>query len=344
MRHPFREAVPNAGLAIETRGLVKVFGGHRAVDGVNLNVRTGTIFGLLGPNGAGKTTTLRMLATLLRPDAGTARIFGCDTVKEPHHVRRLIGVTGQYATVDETLTARENLIIFSRLLGLGRTEARRRAAELLEQFGLAEASDRQLKSFSGGMRRRLDLAASLIVQPPLLFLDEPTTGLDPRSRAQVWEMIRKLVKTGSTVLLTTQYLDEADQLADRIAVIDRGRVIAEGTADELKASVGASSLELAVRHAKDHAEARRIVEETLRVRAGAQPESGKITAPMADAGRLADLLTALRERGIELAEISVRKPTLDEVFMAVTGRPAAGDGNGPPGCGPDHAPEKEAAG
>ncbi|TGV31093.1 ATP-binding cassette domain-containing protein, partial [Mesorhizobium sp. M00.F.Ca.ET.186.01.1.1] len=227
--------------AVEARGLVKVFGDNRAVDGVDLNVRAGSIYGVLGPNGAGKTTTIRMLATLLRADGGEARIFGHDVTKEAHVVRQLIGVTGQYASVDESLSATENLIIFSRLLGLGRAEAKRKAAELLEEFGLTEAAKRPLKHFSGGMRRRLDLAASLIAQPPLIFLDEPTTGLDPRTRSQMWDTIRRLVETGSTVLLTTQYLDEADQLADRIAVIDRGRVVAEGTVDELKASVGNSA-------------------------------------------------------------------------------------------------------
>jgi len=341
MRHAFPDPAADGVPAIEARGLVKAFGGRRAVDGVDLLVRTGTIFGILGPNGAGKTTTIRMLATLLKPDEGTARIFGRDVVKEPHRVRRLIGVTGQYASVDETLTARENLIIFSRLLGLGRGEARRRSEELLDRFGLADAADRPLKQFSGGMRRRLDLAASLIVQPPLLFLDEPTTGLDPRTRAQLWDMIRELVRTGSTVLLTTQYLDEADQLADRIAVIDHGRVAAEGTADELKASVGTSTLQLMVRNGRDVAEARRIVERTLRVRTAAMPESGTITAPMAGADDLAGLLIALREQGIAVAEISVRKPTLDEVFLAITGRPAGDSASNE--HDPDREPEKEAA-
>jgi ABC-2 type transport system ATP-binding protein len=299
-----------------------VFGRTRAVDGIDLNVRAGTIYGVLGPNGAGKTTTIRMLATLLRPDAGTARIFGYDTVKEPHIVRQLIGVTGQYASVDETLSAAENLMLFSRLLGLPRAEARRRTEELLEEFGLTEAAKRPLKQFSGGMRRRLDLAASLIAQPPLIFLDEPTTGLDPRTRARMWETIRRLVETGSTVLLTTQYLDEADQLADRIAVIDRGRVVAEGTPDELKASVGRSSLRLKVMDERNIAEARRIVEEALRVRSGVTPEAGVITAPVADADQVADLLIALRARGIALAGISVQKPTLDEVFLTITGHAA----------------------
>ncbi|CAM3861417.1 ATP-binding cassette domain-containing protein [Cohnella lubricantis] len=305
--------------AVEARGLVKVFGDNRAVDGVDLNVRAGSIYGVLGPNGAGKTTTIRMLATLLRPDAGSARIFGHDVTKESQVVRQLIGVTGQYASVDESLSATENLIIFSRLLGLGRAEAKRKAVELLEEFGLMEAAKRPLKNFSGGMRRRLDLAASLIAQPPLIFLDEPTTGLDPRTRAQMWETIRRLVKTGSTVLLTTQYLDEADQLADRIAVIDRGHVVAEGTVDELKASVGTSSLHLRVQQTQDLEAARRIAERVLRVQTSVSSEAAKMTAPLADADLTADLLIALREEGIRLAEVSVQKPTLDEVFLTITG-------------------------
>lgn len=313
----------NTEWAVEARGLVKTFGENRAVDGVDLNVRAGSIYGVLGPNGAGKTTTIRMLATLLRPDAGQARIFGHDVVKESHIVRQLIGVTGQYASVDESLSATENLIIFSRLLGLGRSEARKKAEELLEEFGLTEAAKRPLKHFSGGMRRRLDLAASLIAQPPLIFLDEPTTGLDPRTRSQMWDTIRRLVVTGSTVLLTTQYLDEADQLADRIAVIDRGHVVAEGTVDELKASVGTSALHLRVHDAKDIAGAQEIVEQVLQVRSSVTAEAAKITAPMADADQVTDLLIALRTRGIQLAEISVQKPTLDEVFLTITGHGAA---------------------
>jgi ABC-2 type transport system ATP-binding protein len=313
-------SAPDTEWAIEARGLQKFYGGRPAVNGVDLKVRSGTIYGVLGPNGAGKTTTIRMLATLIKPDGGTARIFGYDTVSKPHLVRRLISVTGQYATVDESLTAYENLIVFSRLLGLTRAESRKRAAELLEQFGLTEAARRPLKQFSGGMRRRLDLAAGLIVETPLLFLDEPTTGLDPRTRALVWEIIRNAVRKGTAVLLTTQYLDEADQLADRIAVIDRGRVVAEGTADELKAAVGTSSLQLRVRDEEETARARQTVEQVLRVRSHVTVEVGKITAPMAGADQLADLLVALRNRGIVPVEISVQKPTLDEVFMAITGR------------------------
>ncbi|WP_169082414.1 ATP-binding cassette domain-containing protein [Paenibacillus sp. PL91] len=314
-----KKEADNGDWAIEARGLVKAFGSFRAVDGVDLNVRAGSIYGVLGPNGAGKTTTIRMLATLLRPDEGSARIFGHDVVKESQIVRQLIGVTGQYASVDESLSATENLIIFSRLLGLGRAEARKKAGELLEEFGLTEAAKRPLKNFSGGMRRRLDLAASLIAQPPLLFLDEPTTGLDPRTRAQMWDTIRRLVKTGSTVLLTTQYLEEADQLADRIAVIDHGRVVAEGTLDELKASVGSSSLHLRVQNPQDIEAARKTVEQVLRIQVNVSYEDGKLTAPIANVDHVTDLLNALREAGIHLAEMSVQKPTLDEVFLNITG-------------------------
>ncbi|NOV04346.1 ATP-binding cassette domain-containing protein [Paenibacillus planticolens] len=311
---------PNNGdLAVEALGLVKTFGDNRAVDGVNLNVRAGSIYGVLGPNGAGKTTTIRMLATLLRPDSGSAKIFGHDVQKESQIVRQLIGVTGQYASVDESLSATENLIIFSRLLGLGRAESKRKAAELLEEFGLTEAAKRPLKNFSGGMRRRLDLAASLIAQPPLIFLDEPTTGLDPRTRSQMWDTIRRLVNTGSTVLLTTQYLEEADQLADRIAVIDRGHVVAEGTVDELKASVGTSSLHLRLENPLDIESARETVERVLKVPSTVTAEAAKITAPMTNADLVTDLLVSLREKGIKLSEMSVQKPTLDEVFLTITG-------------------------
>ncbi|OBZ18477.1 ABC transporter [Bacillus sp. FJAT-27264] len=314
-----RTARDNSDWAIEAQGLVKTYGSNRAVDGVDLNVGTGMIYGVLGPNGAGKTTVIRMLATLLRPDGGSARVFGHDVVKEPQIVRQLIGVTGQYASVDESLSAIENLVIFSRLLGLGRTEARQKSAELLEEFGLSEAAKRPLKNFSGGMRRRLDLAASLIAQPPLIFLDEPTTGLDPRTRNQMWDTIQRLVSTGSTVLLTTQYLEEADQLADRIAVIDKGHVVAEGTVDELKASVGTSSLHLKVQNTQDLKNARQTVEQVLKVRSNISVEAGGITAPMGNVDLVTDLLIALRETGIPLSEMSVQKPTLDEVFLTLTG-------------------------
>ncbi|MFG1789994.1 ATP-binding cassette domain-containing protein [Nocardia sp. NPDC049149] len=316
---------PTAALAVEANELVKVFGEQRAVDGVSLAVPQGSVYGVLGPNGAGKTTTIRMLATLLRPDAGSARIFGHDVVAEPTAVRSLVGVTGQYATVDEDLSATENLVLFSRLLGLSRIDSRRKAVELLEEFDLTEAADKPLKNFSGGMRRRLDLAASLIATPPLLFLDEPTTGLDPRTRAQMWETIRRLVREGATVLLTTQYLDEADQLADRIAVIDHGKVIADGTADELKASVGGSSLHLTLVDRAQLDEARRIVSDFLGTDASITPEAGRLTAPLQDAGMTADLLIRLREWEIGIDEITVSKPSLDEVFLTITGRPADDD-------------------
>jgi len=309
--------------AIEADGLVKTFGDNRAVDGVDLRVRTGSVYGVLGPNGAGKTTTISMLATLLRPDAGTARIFGHDVLREPNAVRQLIGVTGQYASVDEKVSGLENMIVFGRLLGLSHRAAKAKGLELLEAFGLEEAAKRPVKKFSGGMRRRLDLASSLIAQPPLIFLDEPTTGLDPRTRGQMWDVIRTLVAGGSTVLLTTQYLDEADQLADRIAVIDRGRVVAEGTADELKGLVGNASLLLRVTDAERIGETVRAIEDVLGTTATVTPEAGRLTAPMADPDRVTDLLIAFRERGIRLAEVSVERPTLDEVFLTITGHDAA---------------------
>jgi ABC-2 type transport system ATP-binding protein len=305
-------------LAVEAKGLVKVFGDNRAVDGVDLNVPTGCIYGVLGPNGAGKTTTINMLATLSKLDGGTAKIFGHDVVEEPQIVRQLIGVTGQYASVDETLSATENLIIFARLLGLSRPDARKKAKELLEEFGLTDAAKRPIAKFSGGMRRRLDLAASLIAQPPLIFLDEPTTGLDPRTRAQMWATIRRLVDSGSTIVLTTQYLDEADQLADRVAVIDNGKVVAEGTPNELKSSIGIATLQLGLASKKDIAKATQIVKNVLKVKV-VDSEKLLITAPMAKPNLVTDLLIELRKAKIELAEVSVQKPTLDEVFLALTG-------------------------
>ncbi|MEJ0072857.1 MAG: ATP-binding cassette domain-containing protein [Candidatus Saccharibacteria bacterium] len=308
-------------LAVEARGLVKAFGDNHAVDGVDLAVPTGTIYGVLGPNGAGKTTTINMLATLMKPDGGTAKVFGHDVLKEAQIVRQLIGVTGQEATVDEALSATENLVIFGRLLGLSPSAARKKANELLEEFNLLEAAKRPLSKFSGGMRRRLDLAASLIAQPPLIFLDEPTTGLDPRTRNQMWDTIRRLVKSGSTILLTTQYLDEADQLADRIAVIDHGKVIAEGTSSELKSSIGTATLQLRVKDQSMLAKASGIVSEVLHV-TPTNPESNLLAAPMADAEKITDLLLALRKNSIHLDEVSVQKPTLDEVFLTITGKPA----------------------
>jgi ABC-2 type transport system ATP-binding protein len=311
--------------AVHASGLVKNFGALRAVDGVDLEVRQGEILGVLGPNGAGKTTMLRMLATLLPIDAGEARIFGVDVAREPHRVRQLIGVTGQYASVDENLTATENLWLFGRLQGMRSADARSTAVRLLEQFGLEEAAERPLSQFSGGMRRRLDLAASLITRPPLIFLDEPTTGLDPRTRGQMWDTIRELVAEGCTVLLTTQYLDEADQLADRIAVIDRGRKVAEGTPDELKASIGSSALQLQLAAGSDQTLACDVVHRVLGSEPVLTPESGRITAPLTVADRAADVLIALREAAVAIASVSVDKPTLDEVFLAITGHDATPD-------------------
>ncbi|MDR3206660.1 MAG: ATP-binding cassette domain-containing protein [Candidatus Methanoplasma sp.] len=315
--------------AVEIDSLVKMFGDNRAVDGVTLRVPKGSIYGVLGPNGAGKTTTINILATLLKPDGGSAKVFGHDVRKEAHTVRRMIGVTGQYASVDESLSATENLIVFGMLLGLKRKKAAERAAELLEEFGLTDAANRPLSKFSGGMRRRLDIAASLIVVPALMFLDEPTTGLDPRTRAQMWDTIRTLAAKGSTVMLTTQYLDEADNLADRIAVIDRGKVIAEGTPDELKSSVGSSTLILAMESRDQSARAREIASDVL----GVTPkitDAGHIVAPIAGAGAVTDLLIRFREAGLGVQTITIKKPTLDEVFMAITGKTSEDAAEGEP--------------
>ncbi|MBO0821335.1 MAG: ATP-binding cassette domain-containing protein [Nocardiopsaceae bacterium] len=311
--------------AVDAVGLVKAFGELRAVDGVDLRVGQGEIFGVLGPNGAGKTTMLRMLATLLRIDSGTARIFGVDVASEPHRVRQLLGITGQYASVDEELTATENLWMFGRLQGLRSGDARATAKQLLERFGLTDAANKQLSQFSGGMRRRLDLAASLITRPPLIFLDEPTTGLDPRTRGQMWDTIRGLVADGCTVLLTTQYLDEADQLAGRVAVIDKGRKVAEGTPDELKNSVGNSTLQLRLAPDADTELARAIVRRVSGAEPVLTPESGGMNVPLADADRAADVLIGFREAGVSIASVSVAKPTLDEVFLALTGHDTGAD-------------------
>jgi ABC-2 type transport system ATP-binding protein len=305
--------------AVQASGLVKNFGDFRAVDGIDLEVRRGEIFGVLGPNGAGKTTMLSMLATLLSIDEGRAAIFGVDVAREPHRIRQLVGVTGQYASVDENMTARENLWLFGRLHGLPGDSAHATADRLLGQFALEEAADKAIKQFSGGMRRRLDLAASLISRPPLIFLDEPTTGLDPRTRGQMWDTIRGLVADGSTILLTTQYLDEADQLADRIAVIDRGRKVAEGTPDELKSSVGDSTLQLQLAEDADQALAIDVVRRLLHEEPVLTPESGRMNVALDEADRAADVLIALRQAGISITSVSVDKPTLDEVFLAITG-------------------------
>ena len=311
-----------APAAIDATGLVKKFGPLRAVDGIDLEVSRGEIFGVLGPNGAGKTTALRMLATLLPIDAGQARVFGVDVASEPHRIRQLIGMTGQFASVDEDLTATENLWMFGRLQGLRSADARAAAKRLLGQFGLEEAANKPIAQFSGGMRRRLDLAASLITRPPLIFLDEPTTGLDPRTRGQMWDTIRGLVNEGCTVLLTTQYLDEADQLAGRIAVIDRGRKVAEGTPGELKASVGNSTLQLQLAPDADQELARQIVRRVAGADPVLTPESGRMNVPLDTADGAADVLIGFREAGVGIASVSVAQPTLDEVFFAITGHGA----------------------
>jgi ABC-2 type transport system ATP-binding protein len=309
-------------LAIEAEGLVKVFGDTRAVDGIDLTVRRGTVYGVLGPNGAGKTTTIRMLATLLHPDAGTARVLGHDILREAAAVRSRMSLTGQFASIDEELTGRENLQLLGRLLGLGKRGARDRADELLAAFGLADAADKLGRDYSGGMRRRLDIAASIVVPPDLLFLDEPTTGLDPRSRNQVWDIVRVLVGEGATVLLTTQYLDEADQLADRLAIIDHGRVIAEGTRGELKASVGAGSLHVRVRDVAQRDAAHRTLGESLGTEIVVESDPAALSVSDVDADRATAALAALTAAQIPVAEFALGQPSLDEVFLALTGHPA----------------------
>ncbi len=311
----------HAALAIEATGLVKSFGDTRAVDGVDLAVPSGSVYGVLGPNGAGKTTTIRMLATLTRPDAGTARVLGYDIVREAEAVRGAVSLTGQLASVDEDLTGRENLILLGRLLGLKRAMAKQRAAELLEAFGLAEAGGRLVKQYSGGMRRRLDIAASIVVTPQLMFLDEPTTGLDPRSRHQVWDIVRALVAEGTTILLCTQYLEEADQLADGIAVIDNGRVIAEGTPAQLKASVGTGALHVRLLDAAQRSEAAEMLGRRLDAVTLA-PDPASLSASCADADRAAEAVAELTRAGVHINAFSLGQPSLDEVFLALTGHPA----------------------
>jgi daunorubicin/doxorubicin transport system ATP-binding protein len=313
--------------AIETSGLVKTFGDNRAVDGVDLTVPTGTVYGLLGPNGAGKTTVVRMLATLLRPDGGQARVFGHDVVREADAVRSRVSLTGQYASVDEDLTGTENLILLARLLGYGKPAARERAARLLDAFGLTDAAGRQVKKYSGGMRRRIDIAASILNTPDLLFLDEPTTGLDPRSRNQVWDIIRVVVANGTTVLLTTQYLDEADRLAGRIAVIDHGRMIAEGTPGELKASIGAGTVHVRLRDPAQRPEAGRLLASTLGTAVQEEADPAALTAraegsERGAAAQASRALAALADAGIVVDDFSLGQPSLDEVFLALTDRPA----------------------
>jgi ABC-2 type transport system ATP-binding protein len=318
---PSAEAAADAGTAVVARGLEKAYGTVRALAGVDLEVRAGTVLGLLGPNGAGKTTVIRILTTLLRPDAGSATVTGLDVVRDAARLRQRIGLAGQYAAVDENLTGLENLTMVGRLYGNSRRWARQRGRELLERFELTDAAGRPAKTYSGGMRRRLDLAAALVAAPPVLFLDEPTTGLDPRSRLQLWGTIEQLVADGTTVLLTTQYLDEADRLANDIAVIDHGRVIAEGTPDELKQRVGGERLE-------------------IRLEPSARPEDAVAAlAPMSDGaasvdgelvtagvrrpvGAIVEAVRLLDGAGVGIADIALRRPTLDDVFLALTGHAA----------------------
>jgi ABC-2 type transport system ATP-binding protein len=315
----------HATLAIEASGLEKSFGKTRAVCGVDLAVRRGRVYGMLGPNGAGKTTTIRILATLLRPDGGEARVLGHDIERDADAVRGAISLTGQLASVDEDLTGEENLVLIGRLLGFRHRQAKARAAELLEAFELDAAAGRLVKNYSGGMRRRLDIAASIIVTPELMFLDEPTTGLDPRSRNQVWDIIRALAAGGTTILLCTQYLDEADQLADGIAVIDHGHVIAEGTPGQLKASVGSSALHVRLLDPDQRADAEGILARVLGD-VHLEPDPAALSAPCADADQAAEAVGELSRSGIAVANFSLGQPTLDEVFLALTGHTAEQDG------------------
>ena len=305
---------------VEVKDLTKRFGSMTVLQGINLSASRGTVLGVLGPNGAGKTTAINCLTTLLVPDGGQATIAGYDVVKQPEAVRSLISLTGQFAAVDEALTARENIVLFGRLLRLSSGAAKRRAQELLVQFDLVDAADRQVKTFSGGMRRRLDLAASIVVLPLVLFLDEPTTGLDPRSRQQLWAVVKDLKAQGITIILTTQYLEEADALADQIVVIDQGRVIAEGTVDELKDRVGGKFCELRLANLADVAKVRALLSDIGNVVTGEMGENGPLTivAPKG-ANTLTEIVLRLEKAGIAIADISLRRPSLDDVFFKLTG-------------------------
>ncbi|GAB3495066.1 ATP-binding cassette domain-containing protein [Amycolatopsis cihanbeyliensis] len=305
--------------AIQAEGLVKRFGETTALAGVDLEVPTGKVVGVLGPNGAGKTTAVRILATLLKPDAGRATVGGYDVQRDPVSVRGLIGLTGQYASVDEDLTGAENLRLLARLLDFSRAAARTRAAELLERFELTDAGSRPVRTYSGGMRRRIDLAASLVGRPRVLCLDEPTTGLDPHARNEVWEVVRRLVEDGVTVLLTTQYLEEADQLADRITVFDHGRVVADGRPDELKRRVGGQTMQVRPSVRGDLEAVERIVTELTGARPARDADAGLLTAPVDNPALLAALVRRLDEVGITADELALRLPSLDEVFLALTG-------------------------
>jgi len=311
---------PDTSPAIEASGLVKTFGDTKAVNGVDLNVSRGSVCGVLGPNGAGKTTMIRMLATLIRPDAGHARVLGHDILTQADAVRGSISLTGQFASVDEDLTGQENLVLIGRLLGLKRAAVKDRAAELLDAFGLSESGGRLVKTYSGGMRRRLDIAASVVVTPQLMFLDEPTTGLDPRSRNQVWDIIRALVSGGATILLCTQYLEEADQLCDTIAVIDHGRVIAEGTPAQLKASVGSATLHVRLIDPSQRIDAEAVLAKQMGV-VTLEADPAGLSAACSDPTGAAGAITSLADAGVGVAGFSLGQPSLDEVFLALTGRP-----------------------
>nr|WP_272905601.1 ATP-binding cassette domain-containing protein [Sediminivirga luteola] len=305
--------------------MIKRFGDNTAVDGVDLSIPRGGIYGVLGPNGAGKTTAIRMLATLLRPDGGQATVLGHDVFAEPKAIREKIALTGQFASLDEDLTGIENLVLLGRLLGYSSRAARARGMDLLEAFSLTDAANRQVKKYSGGMRRRLDIAGSLIVTPELMFLDEPTTGIDPRSRNQVWDIIRTLVAGGTTILLTTQYLEEADQLAGRIAVIDHGKVIAEGTPGQLKAQVGSGALKVRVADAGRREEAAEILARTIGAEVVRESDAAALSTRLDENARAAVALNALEEAGVELETFALGQPSLDEVFLALTGKPAEPD-------------------
>jgi ABC-2 type transport system ATP-binding protein len=309
-------------LAIETSKLQKTFGKTHAVNGIDLQVARGAVYGLLGPNGAGKTTTIRILATLLKPNGGSAQVLGHDVVSDAAHVRAKVSLTGQFASVDDDLTGQENLVLVARLLGFSWARARMRAKELLAAFGLAEAAGRQVRTYSGGMRRRLDIAASLVVRAELLFLDEPTTGLDPRSRNQVWDIVRAIAAEGTTVLLTTQYLEEADRLADRLAVIDRGRLIAEGTSRELKESIGGRRLHVRINEATHREAARAVLRQVLGDDAHDDSDPALLTAKVTGDAQIPQALAALTAAGITVSEFSLAQPSLDDVFFALTGHAA----------------------
>jgi daunorubicin resistance ABC transporter ATP-binding subunit len=331
--------------AIQAEGLSKTFGDIQALQQVTLTVPAGSVLGLLGPNGAGKTTTVRILTTLLRPDTGHAQVAGRDVVRQPAAVRQVIGLAGQSAAVDEYLTGRENLIMVGRLYHLNRTESQRRAGELLERFDLAEASDRTVRTWSGGMRRRLDLATSLVGHPQVLFLDEPSSGLDPRGRQQLWDTTRQLVEDGTTVLLTTQYLEEADQLAHQVVVIDRGRIIAQGTPDQLKQQVGGDRLQLRLAAAGDAGRVAELVADLGSAPPQVDTWDGEVTLPVSDGvAGLAEVVRRLDAAGLVLSDLAVRRPTLDDVFLALTGQPTPPPDHRDPAAAIQDHPDPQLAG